>query len=65
CDLFIGAIGYVNRKDIPYKNNIKRDIAEYIDSKIQLVDVNIGNIYGTKPWAQKFNIFRWSLNHVK
>ena len=27
CDLFIGAIGYVNRKDIPYKNNIKRDIA--------------------------------------
>ena len=65
CDLFIGAIGYVNREDIEYRNNIKREIAEYIDSKIQLEGTNIGDIHGTKPWAKKYNIFRWSLSYAK
>lgn len=55
CDLFIGAIGYKNRKDIEHKSNIKNYIIEYIESKCDY------EIVGTKPWVEKFNIFRWSL----
>lgn len=64
CDLFIGAIGYVNREDIAHDSAIKSYIAEHIDSKIKTEGSNIGDIHGTKPWAKKCNIFRWVLSDV-
>lgn len=55
CDLFIGAIGYKNREDIEHTSEIKKYIIEQIE-------LNCGyEITGTKPWIEKFNIFRWSL----
>lgn len=64
CDLFIGAIGYISREDIEKTSEIKCAIAEYLDIKIQEQGNNIGDIKSTKPWANKFNIFRWSLSNV-
>lgn len=55
CDLFIGAIGYKNRKDIEHQSEIKNYIIECIESKCNY------EITGTKPWVEKFNIFRWNL----
>ena len=63
-DLFIGAIGYINRKDIEQNSKVKCEIAEYLNKKIKEQGYNIGDIKSTKPWAEKFNIFRWSLNNV-
>ncbi len=37
---------------------------DYLDSKIRVQGYKIGDIKGTKPWAEKFNIFRWSLSNV-
>ncbi len=64
CDLLIGAIGYHNREDIEHSSEVKTYIVDYIDSKIKSQGYNIGDIKGTKPWADKFNIFRWSLSNV-
>lgn len=55
CDLFIGAIGYKNRKDIEHLSEIKK----YIINQIELQCAY--EIVGTKPWVEKFNIFRWTL----
>ena len=63
-DLFIGAIGYMNRKDISKESKVKCEIMDYLDSKIRVQGYKIGDIKGTKPWAEKFNIFRWSLSNV-
>lgn len=63
-DLFIGAIGYMNREDLDKKSKVKCEIMDYLDSKIRVQGYKIGDIKGTKPWAEKFNIFRWSLSNV-
>lgn len=55
CDIFIGAIGYKNRSDIAHQSEIKNFIIEYIEEKCGY------ELIGTKPWIEKFNIFRWSL----
>ena len=64
CDLFIGAIGYINREDIDKTSEIKCEIVDYLNNKIKQQGNNIGDIKSTKPWANKFNIFRWSLSNV-
>jgi hypothetical protein len=63
-DLFIGAIGYTNREDIEKNSEIKCAIVDYLNEKIKQQGHNIGDIQSTKPWAEKFNIFRWSLSNV-
>lgn len=64
ADLFIGAIGYKNRDDIEKNSEVKCAIVDYLDEKIKQQGHNIGDIQSTKPWAEKFNIFRWSLSNV-
>lgn len=64
CDLFIGAIGYANRQDIDKTSEIKNNIALYLNNKIEKQGYNEGSISGTKPWANKFNVFRWSLSNA-
>ncbi len=64
CDLFVGAIGYANRQDIPKESNIKNKIVDYLNERIKSATVSYGTIEGTKPWEEKFNIFRWSLASV-
>jgi len=55
CDLFIGAIGYKNRKDIEHESEIKNYIIAIIEKHIgHQLDI------GTPPWETKFNIFRYS-----
>ena len=61
CDLFVGAIGYANRADIPKESIIKNKIVEYLDIKIQDSCESSCSIRQTRPWERKFNIFRWSL----
>ncbi len=61
CDLFVGAIGYANRADIPKESAIKNRIVEYLDAKIRASCDSYCSIKQTKPWERKFNIFRWSL----
>lgn len=61
CDLFVGAIGYANRVDIPKESTIKNKIVKYLDAKIQASCESSCSIRQTKPWERKFNIFRWSL----
>jgi len=63
-DLFIGALGYKNREDIVKESKVKCEIIDYLDSKISVQGYKIGDIQGTKPWAEKFNIFRWNLSNV-
>ena len=55
CDLFIGALGYKNRKDIEHSSAIKKYIVEKIEK-------NIGHtlLIGTPQWEKKFNIFRYT-----
>jgi len=55
CDLFIGALGYKNRKDIEHSSAIKKYIVEKIEK-------NIGHtlLMGTPQWEKKFNIFRYT-----
>jgi len=55
CDLFIGAIGYYNRKDIKKDSQIKNQITAYLQMK------GI-NLFATKKYFTKFNIFRWDVN---
>lgn len=64
CDLFIGAIGYSNREDIDKTSQIKNNIVNYLNSKIKEQGYNQGSIAGTKPWTNKFNVFRWSLSNA-
>lgn len=64
CDLFIGAIGYANRQDIEKNSQIKNKIVNYLNNKIKAQGYNEGDILGTKPWADKFNVFRWSLSNA-
>ncbi len=61
CDIFVGAIGYASRTDIPKNSIIKNKIVDYLNKKIQESCESNCSIYGTKPWEKKFNIFRWSL----
>lgn len=53
CDLFIGAIAYKNRKDIPHESEIKNFVISYIEKKLGY------QLISTPPWEKKFNIFRW------
>jgi len=61
-DLFTGAIGYANRQDIPKTSKIKNEVVNYLNDKIKANCY--GDIRGTKPWEEKFNIFRWSPSNV-
>lgn len=55
CDLFIGALSYVNRTDIAQESKIKNELVNYLQQKIcHRLDI------GTPPWELKFNIFRFS-----
>ena len=54
CDLFIGAIGYKNRKDITKESEIKNKIIDYLlEKKLSL--------NSTSREETKFNIFKWDL----
>jgi len=53
CDLFIGAIAYKNRTDIPHESEIKNFVISYIEEKLEY------ELISTTPWEKKFNIFRW------
>jgi hypothetical protein len=55
CDLFIGAIGYKNRQDLEHVSEIKNYIIGCIEARCGY------EIVSTRPWIEKFNIFRWSL----
>ncbi len=55
CDLFIGALAYVNREDLEGTSEVKREIIQYLEQKLCRV-LNIG----TPPWEEKFNIFQFS-----
>ena len=61
CDLFIGAIGYKNRKDIEHTSYIKNKIIEHIDFKLSQLELDNILTSGTPPWIEKFNIFKWKL----
>ena len=54
CDLFIGAIGYYNRKDIRKNSRIKNQIIAYL----QMRGISL---FATKKDFTKFNIFRWDI----
>jgi len=56
CDLFIGAIGYYNRKDIKKKSQIKNQIIAYLE----MLGINL---FATKKSFTKFNIHRWDIAH--
>lgn len=55
CDLFIGAIAYANRTDIPKDSKVK---AEFIGLLQQIVSRPL--TLATPPWEEKFNIFKFS-----
>ena len=55
CDLFIGALSYVNRKDIEQKSKVKGEIIQYLEQKL-CRPLNVG----TPPWEEKFNIFQFA-----
>jgi hypothetical protein len=59
CDLFIGAIAYKNRTDITHESEIKNFVVAYLEQKLGYELIN------TKPWVEKFNIFRWFLSGRK
>jgi len=54
CDLFIGAIGYRNRKDIDKSSQIKNRIIDYLLEK-RLA------LHFTSRDETKFNVFQWDL----
>ncbi|MBE0509009.1 MAG: DUF3800 domain-containing protein [Marinospirillum sp.] len=54
CDLLIGAVAYRNRDDIEHASAIKMQFVEYLEAKLGYA-LN----YGTPPWEQQFNIFRF------
>lgn len=55
CDLFIGALSYVNRTDIVHESQVKNELVSYLQQRIcHRLDI------GTPPWEPKFNIFRFS-----
>ena len=54
CDLFIGALAYRNRTDIPKHSPIKNQFIEYLEKS---VDKSL--FYGTPPWEKQFNIFKF------
>ena len=54
CDLFIGAIGYKNREDIPKTSKIKNKIIDYLLEKGLY-------LHFTSRKETKFNIFKWDL----
>ena len=54
CDLFIGAIAYRNRTDIPKHSPIKNQFIEYLEKS---VDKSLFS--GTPPWEKQFNIFKF------
>lgn len=54
CDLFIGAIGYYNRKDIKKESQIKNQLIDCL----QMYRINL---FATKKDFTKFNIFRWDI----
>jgi len=56
CDLFIGAIGYENRKDIAKNSEIKNKIVFYMKQKGLRLKF-------TSRDEKKFNIFRWDLKN--
>lgn len=55
-DLFIGAMGYVNREDLEKKES---EIKNFIIDEIQR-HINHSLCNGTPPWEEKFNIFKFS-----
>jgi len=56
CDLFIGAIGYYNRKDIKKNSQIKNRIIAYLEMYYGI------NLFSTKKKYKKFNIHRWDID---
>lgn len=54
CDLFIGAIGYRNRKDIAKTSRIKNRIIDYLLEKRL-------SLHFTARDERKFNVFKWDL----
>jgi hypothetical protein len=56
CDLFIGAVGYYNRKDIKKNSRIKNHIITYL----KLKEINL---FATKKIFTKFNIHRWDVEN--
>ena len=56
CDLFIGAIAYANRTDIPGKNSeVKSAVIKLIEKAFRRKCS-----LGTPPWEDKFNLFMFS-----
>ena len=55
CDLFIGAVAYANRKDIPKSSDTKNAVINYLE---QMAGRSLS--LSTPQWEDKFNLFLFS-----